>query len=148
MRKGKAKTKTKTGDIANPKRKSSLAKARRKSTSVLLSDVTTAAATSPVKPKAEKAKKKQDAKKAKDGKVVRDSFTMPKVDYDRIDTLKEKFLGLGVAVKKTELLRAGLAALAGLADDKLVAAVRELVKVKTGRPLSDKKKKVPKGRKR
>ncbi len=84
-------------------------------------------------------KKKQSAKKVKRDNVVRDSFTMPKSDYKLIDTLKTKCLGLGMAVKKSEMLRAGLAVLAALPSDDLVQAVGGLARVKTGRPPSKKK---------
>ncbi|MFN0315421.1 MAG: hypothetical protein ACKVQA_10325 [Burkholderiales bacterium] len=151
----KAKEKAKAG--AKAKSKASPDKPKRKSASLLLGDISTAAAApapkavgakKAAKAKAPKvAKPAKAAKQAKQAKVVRDSFTMPKADYDRIDALKKKCLNLGVSAKKTELLRAGLAALAGLADDKLVAAVRALDKVKTGRPSSGKKK-TSKGKKK
>ena len=89
------------------------------------------------KAKAEKVK----AEKVKAEKVVRDSFTMPKSDYALIDTLKKKCLASGVAVKKSELLRAGLAALHGMPGESLLVAVKDLAQVKTGRPPSTKKKK-------
>jgi len=74
-------------------------------------------------------------------KVIRDSFTMPAVDYELIGALKERCIGLGVAMKKSELLRAGLAALQRLPDEGLAQAVREVESVKTGRPPGKKKKK-------
>ncbi|MCB6184880.1 hypothetical protein LIN78_15130 [Leeia sp. TBRC 13508] len=73
-------------------------------------------------------------KKKKKTKVVRDSFTMPKDDYDLIDVLKEKALGLNVSIKKSELLRAGLIALNKLNGDQLKAALAAVEIVKTGRP--------------
>ncbi len=85
--------------------------------------------------------KKAKAEKVKAEKVVRDSFTMPKSDYALIDTLKKKCLASGVAVKKSELLRAGLAALHGMPGESLLVAVKDLAQVKTGRPPSTKKKK-------
>ena len=85
--------------------------------------------------------KKAKAEKVKAEKVVRDSFTMPKSDYALIDTLKKKCLASGVAVKKSELLRAGLAALHGMLGESLLVAVKDLAQVKTGRPPSTKKKK-------
>lgn len=74
------------------------------------------------------------AKRAKKEKVVRDSFTMPKSEYATLATLKQQCLDAGVAAKKSELLRAGLAVLAALPAAKLVEAVKALEAVKTGRP--------------
>jgi hypothetical protein len=74
------------------------------------------------------------AKAPKKEKVVRDSFTMPKSDYDKIASLKQKCLDAGVPVKKSELLRAGLMMLESAAPQRLLAAVSSLETVKTGRP--------------
>ncbi|WP_414695644.1 hypothetical protein [Paraburkholderia sp.] len=74
------------------------------------------------------------AKQPKKEKVVRDSFTMPKSDYDRIAALRQKCLDAGVSVKKSELLRAGLMMLESAAPQRLLAAVSSLETVKTGRP--------------
>jgi len=81
------------------------------------------------------------------GKVIRDSFTMPLADYELIGALKQRCIGLGVAMKKSELLRAGLAALTGLPDERLVEIVAAVESVKTGRPPGKKKKKRRKGKK-
>jgi hypothetical protein len=77
------------------------------------------------------------AKPPKKEKVVRDSFTMPKSDYDKIAALKQKCLDAGVPVKKSELLRAGLIMLESAAPQRLLAAVSSLETVKTGRPAKD-----------
>jgi hypothetical protein len=74
-------------------------------------------------------------------KVIRDSFTMPVGDYELIGMLKAKCIGLGIAVKKSELLRAGLHALARISDESLAEVVRAVESVKTGRPPGEKKKK-------
>lgn len=73
-------------------------------------------------------------KRAKKDKVVRDSFTMPKADYERIALLKRKCLEAGVAVKKSELLRAGLQLLDSASSKQLVATIAALEAVRTGRP--------------
>lgn len=75
------------------------------------------------------------------GKVIRDSFTMPADDYERIGILKQRCIGLGVAIKKSELLRAGLAMLERLPDENLAAVAAAVESVKTGRPPGKKKKK-------
>lgn len=67
-------------------------------------------------------------------KVVRDSFTMPQSDYEKIGELKQLCLKSGMHVKKSELLRAGLHALAKLNATQLKLAVSSLEKIKTGRP--------------
>jgi hypothetical protein len=74
------------------------------------------------------------AKRVKKEKVVRDSFTMPKSDYEKIAALKQKCLEAGVSVKKSELLRAGLLLLDSAPTEHLVAAVSAVETVKTGRP--------------
>jgi hypothetical protein len=67
-------------------------------------------------------------------KLVRDSFTMPKVEYQRIEALKTRGTTLGRPVKKSELLRAGIKLLDGLSDAALLQALGELPSIKTGRP--------------
>ena len=76
-------------------------------------------------------KKKSVGKK---NKPVRDSFTMPEQEYARIAELKERVLRAGLAVKKSELLRAGLVTLSQLSDEQLKKALQALDKIKTGRP--------------
>ncbi|MEF7615044.1 hypothetical protein V4F39_14070 [Aquincola sp. MAHUQ-54] len=67
-------------------------------------------------------------------KLVRDSFTMPRADFDLIDLLKERALGFKHPAKKSELLRAGLQALAALDDAALQARLSGLTALKAGRP--------------
>ena len=66
-------------------------------------------------------------------KVVRDGFTMPKGDYDTLKALKALCLQSGVDVKKSELLRAGILALAALPAAELLGRMRALPAVKAGR---------------
>lgn len=66
-------------------------------------------------------------------KVVRDGFTMPQSDYDQLKALKAVCLKRGLAVKKSELLRAGVQALTALPAKELDARIRALVPVKAGR---------------
>ena len=79
-------------------------------------------------------KAKKEKKLAAKVKVVRDSFTMPQVDYGLIAEIKQKALKSGLHVKKSELLRAGLQALSKLSTAQLKQAVNSLEKIKTGRP--------------
>jgi len=82
------------------------------------------------------AKSSKDGKptKAKKAKLVRDSFTMPEPEYAQIAVLKKRCLDAGISVKKSEILRAAVANLAKLSDASLLAAVRRLEVIKTGRP--------------
>ena len=70
-------------------------------------------------------------------KLVRDSFTMPKDEYQVIDALKRRALDLGRPVRKSELLRAGIRALAALNDRALLKAVDAVPTLKTGRPKAE-----------
>jgi hypothetical protein len=81
-------------------------------------------------------------------KVIRDSFTMPAADYELIGVLKQRCIGLGIAMKKSELLRAGLTALQSLPDEGLAQIVTGVESVKTGRPPGKKKGKRRKKKKR
>ena len=73
-------------------------------------------------------------------KVVRDSVTMPLEDYERIGALKHKCLAIGIAIKKSELLRAGLITLQRLSDEDLKRVIALVDKIKTGRPAGKEKK--------
>lgn len=67
-------------------------------------------------------------------KVVRDSFTMPVGEYQKIAEIKASCLKTGVQVKKSEVLRAGVIALCSMSEAKLKLALGSLDKIKTGRP--------------
>jgi hypothetical protein len=73
-------------------------------------------------------------KRVKKEKVVRDSFTMPKSDYAKLASLKQKCQANGLRVRKSELLRAALTMLDAASDKALVGAIEALETVKTGRP--------------
>jgi len=84
--------------------------------------------------KAAKPAKPAKPAKAKKAKLIRDSFTMPDGEYALIAALKKRCLDAGVSAKKSEILRAAVANLAKLSDGSVVAAVRRLEVIKTGRP--------------
>lgn len=67
-------------------------------------------------------------------KLVRDSFTMPQTDYALIQHIKDRALNFKRPTKKSELLRAGLQALAELDDATLAARLNRLAPLRTGRP--------------
>ena len=55
-------------------------------------------------------------------------------EYEVLDDMKQRAGKLGVAVKKTELIRAGIKALAAMANPAFLAAVDAVPSLKTGRP--------------
>ena len=72
--------------------------------------------------------------KPKKPKLVRDSFTFPKDEYQAIAGMKQKALGLKHSAKKSEILRAGLKLLNSLNDKAFLAALNSVPALKTGRP--------------
>jgi hypothetical protein len=74
------------------------------------------------------------AKKVNKVKVVRDSFTMPHSEYQKIADIKAACLKAKMHVKKSEVLRAGLKLLAELNAAKLKLVLSGLERIKTGRP--------------
>ena len=70
-------------------------------------------------------------------KLVRDSFTIPKDEYAVLAALKARALGLGQHVRKSELLRAGIQALAAMNDRTFLKAIADVPTLKTGRPKAD-----------
>ena len=91
-----------------------------------------AAPAAPVKPATVVAEAKPS--KTKKPKLVRDSFTIPKTEYAVLDELKQRAVKLAHPVKKSELLRAGIKALSGMSDATLLAALKAVPSIKTGRP--------------
>ena len=87
-------------------------------------------AVAPTKPATPSTGKPAKAKQ----KLVRDSFTMPQSDFELIDVLKQRAMNFRHAVKKSELLRAGLQVLAALPDVQLEKALARITPLKTGRP--------------
>ncbi len=72
--------------------------------------------------------------KQKKPKLVRDSFTIPKTEYLVLDELKQRSIKLASPAKKSELLRAGIKALAAMSDTAFAAAMKVVPTIKTGRP--------------
>jgi hypothetical protein len=91
----------------------------------------------PAAPKASKPAKPvkpEKPAKPKKLKLVRDSYAMPEAEYAQIPALKKRLSGLGSEVKKSELLRCGIAVLAALNDAELKAVMDRVERIKTGRP--------------
>ena len=87
-----------------------------------------APASTPLKSKPEKALKPVKPK------LVRDSFTIPKDEYLVLADLKTRMTKLMQPAKKSELLRAGLKALAAMPDATIKKALLAVPSIKTGRP--------------
>ncbi len=67
-------------------------------------------------------------------KLVRDSFTIPKSEYAVLDALKLRAARLMRPTKKSEVLRAGIAALDAMSDRAFLKVLEGVPSLKTGRP--------------
>jgi len=72
--------------------------------------------------------------KPKKIKLVRDSFIIPKLEYLMLDALKLRADALGKSIKKNELVRAGIKALAAMPESQFLAAIKAVAPGKTGHP--------------
>lgn len=124
----------KTKAPAAPARKTP-AKTAQRATSKAPSTAATAPLKAPVKstkPVTAKADKKKE--KVEKVKVVRDSFTIPKTEYTQIAVMKKRAMDLGLEIKKSELIRAGLLLLSQGSDAAFRKALSQVPTLKTGRP--------------
>jgi hypothetical protein len=119
-------TKPSRPDETKARNKKALADALAKAQAVKL-------AKPPSPPPAVKAKVAK-AVKGRKPKLVRHAFSMPEVEYAQITALKKRIASLGGNVKRSELLRAGLALLSVLNDVELTAVMARVDRIKTGRP--------------
>lgn len=71
-------------------------------------------------------------------KLVRDSFTIPKGEFEVLGLLKARLAQLIRPTKKGELVRAGIAILARMNDAELLASVNAVRSLPTGRPRKEK----------
>ncbi|SFF86428.1 hypothetical protein SAMN05518865_105237 [Duganella sp. CF458] len=92
-----------------------------------------APAPTPAAKPAKAAKVDKPAKQHKE-KLVRDSFTMPESEYAVLGQVKKTCLKNGVEVKKSELLRIGVALISRLDMATLKQVLASLPQLKTGRP--------------
>jgi len=67
-------------------------------------------------------------------KLVRDSFTMPESEYAVLGQVKKACLKAGFEVKKSELLRIGIALISQIDLATLQNVLGSLPQLKTGRP--------------
>lgn len=72
--------------------------------------------------------------KIKKPKLVRDSFTMPEVEYAVLGEVKKACLAAGLEVKKSQLLRLGVVLLKELEMKRLKTLLAVLPPLKPGRP--------------
>ena len=75
--------------------------------------------------------------KVRKTKLVRDSFTMPEQEYAVIGQVKKACLKAGFEIKKSELLRIGVALISQLDMATLQQVLASLPQLKTGRPKND-----------
>ena len=68
------------------------------------------------------ARSEKKAKPKKD-RLIRDGFTIPESEYDLIAAIKKRCLAKGMAVKKSEVLRAAIISFAAMSDSKVTAAL-------------------------
>ena len=66
--------------------------------------------------------------------MVRDSFSLPETAYEIFGAVKKRCLSMGMAVKKSEVLRAALVTFHELTDARVADAMKKLEAIKTGRP--------------
>lgn len=78
--------------------------------------------------------KTRPTEKIKKPKLVRDSFTMPEAEYAALGEVKKACLKAGFEVKKSELLRIGVALVRKMALAVLKQEVGALTPLKPGRP--------------
>ncbi len=90
----------------------------------------TAAPVKPVAPAAEAPSREKNRKP----KLVRDSFTMPEAEYQALADLKKACIQAGFEVKKSELLRIGVALMQKTDIIRLQQVLASLPSLKAGRP--------------
>ena len=95
-------------------------------------------AKAPVKPAATAKPVAAVKEKGKKAKLVRDSFTMPEAEYAVLGAVKKACLKAGFEVKKSQLLRVGVALLQSIETAKLKTLLATLPPLKAGRPKKDK----------
>jgi hypothetical protein len=87
-----------------------------------------------VQPQAKAKPIAQPKEKIRKPKLVRDSFTMPETEYQVLGDVKKACLKAGIEVKKSQLLRVGVALIKTMDVGKLGQAIAALPPLKAGRP--------------
>lgn len=75
-----------------------------------------------------------EREKTRKPKLVRDSFTMPEEEYAVLALVKKACLKAGFEIKKSELLRVGVALISQIDMATLKSVLASLPQLKTGRP--------------
>ena len=78
----------------------------------------------------------RDSPGAKDGapvRLLRDRFTIPQDEHDWLGALKRRAIALGHPMRKSEVLRAGIKALAALPDKAFLEAAANVQPTKAKR---------------
>ena len=90
---------------------------------------------SPKAPSAPSTPAAKTGKPAKTGKIklVRHKVTLPETEYEQIAVLKKRIASLGGNVKRSELMRGGLALLAALGEAELTTVMARFGHLKTKR---------------
>lgn len=88
----------------------------------------------PVKKVAKAAAPEAVREKARKTRLVRDSFTMPEHEYEQLGLVKKACLKAGFEIKKSELLRIGVALISQMDMATLQNVLGSLPQLKTGRP--------------
>lgn len=88
------------------------------------------------RPRAGAAQAEAEREKMRKPKLVRDSFTMPEQEYAVLAQVKKACLKAGFEIKKSELLRIGVALINQIDTATLKSILAGLPQLKTGRPKS------------
>ncbi len=72
--------------------------------------------------------------KAEKGRLVRHSISMPESEYAQIAVLKTRIADFGGKARRSELVRAGIAALVAMDNVELTAVMARVERIKPGRP--------------
>ncbi len=67
-------------------------------------------------------------------KLIRDSFAIPEKEYAALVAVKKTCLKAGLEIKKTELIRIGIALVNNLTTAKIKTAQAKLTQISAGRP--------------
>lgn len=84
--------------------------------------------------KSTKATKATKATKTVKTKLIRDSFAIPEKEYAALVAVKKTCLKAGLEIKKTELIRIGIALVNDLTTAKIKTAQAKLTQISAGRP--------------
>jgi hypothetical protein len=81
-----------------------------------------------------KSTKATKATKTVKTKLIRDSFAIPEKEYAALVAVKKTCLKSGLEIKKTELIRIGIALVNDLTTAKIKTAQAKLTQISAGRP--------------